>query len=183
MFFTFASSTHFNPRSREGSDVLSAPPGSDSGISIHAPAKGATQIADALKAVCAISIHAPAKGATRTAQGAGKGAEISIHAPAKGATRIRQRTGRIRAISIHAPAKGATPPRSTASRRASYFNPRSREGSDAWAAGRIYSADKFQSTLPRRERRSASALRFCSALNFNPRSREGSDGVYFAGSA
>ena len=34
------------------------------GISIHAPAKGATQLIRRCRAVRAISIHAPAKGAT-----------------------------------------------------------------------------------------------------------------------
>ncbi len=55
----------FNPRSREGSDI------NDAGdwkakyeISIHAPAKGATNSTTNITNNKTISIHAPAKGAT-----------------------------------------------------------------------------------------------------------------------
>ena len=34
---------HFNPRSREGSDIEAAEPARSTNISIHAPVKGATQ--------------------------------------------------------------------------------------------------------------------------------------------
>ena len=56
---------HFNPRSREGSDVdLLAVVGHVAAISIHAPAKGATASFATSLASSMISIHAPAKGAT-----------------------------------------------------------------------------------------------------------------------
>ena len=55
-------------------------------------------------------------------------------------------------ISIHAPVKGATSHGGVPSRLSTYFNPRSREGSD--------------NTSTRLEHQSP---------NFNPRSREGSD--------
>ena len=98
-------------------------------------------------------------------------------------------------ISIHAPAKGATIGALLIKKMPRYFNPRSREGSDigrylhtrqigisihAPAKGAtthilsVHRLELFQSTLPRRERRSAIALRN-SAADFNPRSREGSD--------
>ena len=57
---------YFNPRSREGSDII----GLDYvpfpiGISIHAPARGATVIPPLYaKGGYYISIHAPARGAT-----------------------------------------------------------------------------------------------------------------------
>ena len=56
---------HFNPRSREGSDLvrLSLCYGCI-GISIHAPAKGATRAHRGQTNNTTISIHAPAKGAT-----------------------------------------------------------------------------------------------------------------------
>ena len=56
---------HFNPRSREGSDEINGLLKDLFKISIHAPAKGATD-ADATPVADAktISIHAPAKGAT-----------------------------------------------------------------------------------------------------------------------
>ena len=56
-------------------------------ISIHAPAKGATEDGDRIEVISRISIHAPAKGATTEFFEVGEGEEISIHAPAKGATR------------------------------------------------------------------------------------------------
>ena len=56
---------------------------------------------------------------------------ISIHAPAKGAT-FRMAYGiNLFEISIHAPAKGATIFFARQSFIIFYFNPRSREGSDA----------------------------------------------------
>ena len=55
---------HFNPRSREGSDVDILRGLCYDGISIHAPAKGATESQDEIQRRIMISIHAPAKGAT-----------------------------------------------------------------------------------------------------------------------
>ena len=79
--------TYFNPRSREGSDAKEEGVEPESGISIHAPARGATGIGTAVKKSAAISIHAPARGATLAALLVYKAGEISIHAPARGATR------------------------------------------------------------------------------------------------
>ena len=124
--------TNFNPRTREGCDIVfdltsrckiifqSTHPRrvrrkglseglKDLQISIHAPAKGATNTSLMTSAYPLISIHAPAKGATkdwlhwqkimqnfnpRTREGCdkfsclakGNATNISIHAPAKGAT-------------------------------------------------------------------------------------------------
>ena len=110
--------------------------------------------------------------------------KISIHAPARGATSEFICNFSSDIISIHAPARGATPAPSLRMPRLSYFNPRSREGSDfasfhaffkpeisihapARGATRISftssDASTFQSTLPRGERpspvRSHSGLR------------------------
>ena len=102
-------STHFNPRSREGSDDCVKQYDRHESISIHAPAKGATVTPADGWVKGLISIHAPAKGATqhnssrlvpvhnfnpRSREGSdGTGCDcrvdgyvISIHAPAKGAT-------------------------------------------------------------------------------------------------
>ena len=81
--------------------------------------------------------------------------EISIHAPARGATRVTLSAVRRDKISIHAPARGATNLRCSNRTLISYFNPRSREGSDP---------------LP--------MASFPFDYHFNPRSREGSDGVF-----
>ena len=58
------------------------------------------------------------------------------------------------------------------------FNPRSREGSDLMYSLLCASWMKFQSTLPRRERRASPPARPC-GQNFNPRSREGSDQIAY----
>ena len=58
-----------------------------------------------------------------------------------------------------------------------YFNPRSREGSDATTAIRCTRGSVFQSTLPRRERRGKRDGKIRHGKNFNPRSREGSDKI------
>ena len=123
---------------------------------------------------------------------------LSIHAPAKGATMGRQCVLYITRISIHAPAKGATSHVVKISLSITYFNPRSREGSDLYNAGLTWRSAKFQSTLPRRERRrrlykhahyvqisihapakgatKTANFKLSQFIDFNPRSREGSDG-------
>ena len=78
---------------------------------------------------------------------------ISIHAPARGATSLeRTIKGQVQ-ISIHAPARGATGNAITLVQNGDDFNPRSREGSDIrmFVYSKIFY--KFQSTLPRGERR------------------------------
>ena len=55
------------------------------------------------------------------------------------------------------------------------FNPRSREGSDDGGFISMRIMCKFQSTLPRRERRHRLPVEQKQKLHFNPRSREGSD--------
>ena len=78
---------------------------------------------------------------------------ISIHAPAKGATGDEAASAKgYCGISIHAPAKGATELIMQSDWTVQYFNPRSREGSDATQDGAIMDL-----------------------ADFNPRSREGSD--------
>ena len=102
--------------------------------------------------------------------------QISIHAPAKGATYMQAFQQLYdRAISIHAPAKGATCSLCSIVRAVSYFNPRSREGSDLDFGSIAFQPQKFQSTLPRRERQVTTAPSTTSIRDFNPRSREGSD--------
>ena len=135
---------------RERPDVVT-PTVPSNNISIHAPAKGATEsrgelqlnrsnfnprsregsdgdLKELLKTI-EISIHAPAKGATYPKKENGSGQEISIHAPAKGATTARLTELLPLKISIHAPAKGAT-----------------------CLPELFQNKIRFQSTLPRRER-------------------------------
>ena len=55
----------FDPRPREGGDeMIAAPLPETPGVSIHAPAKGATSRATISTSWTCVSIHAPAKGAT-----------------------------------------------------------------------------------------------------------------------
>ena len=77
-----------------------------------------------------ISIHAPARGATDNTENCVVLLLISIHAPARGATIAKAVADYYGYISIHAPARGATPDGKRFSGRARYFNPRSRKGSD-----------------------------------------------------
>ena len=103
---------HFNPRTREGCDMISAAPEvAKVNISIHAPVKGATircrgrgprqnyfnprtregcdvDILAPLAWYSAIPIHAPVKGATCTSLWRHRPDLISIHAPVKGATTL-----------------------------------------------------------------------------------------------
>ena len=104
-------SQDFNPRSRKGSDAHKGNKKERlKGISIHAPARGATQQPgkksyghvyfnprsrkgsdfnpDAKLFFPTISIHAPARGATSNCFSQFSSISISIHAPARGATSV-----------------------------------------------------------------------------------------------
>ena len=143
-------------------------------ISIHAPAKGATESYDeAYKTSMSFQSTLPRRERPsweilsvrrryfnpRSREGSDPREEliasrciISIHAPAKGATYTAGKKVYTRLISIHAPAKGATT-----------------------GAQLLPFEVGFQSTLPRRERRTAVRRYRYTTGNFNPRSREGSD--------
>ena len=122
----------FNPRSHEGSDgrsSLSYISPSDFNPRSH---EGSDYPGRGQDLVRLISIHAPTKGATCGILLSLWPEVISIHAPTKGATMIEKLPEDKKRISIHAPTKGAT--------IYSNFN---------------LQHDRFQSTLPRRERRTA----------------------------
>ena len=142
---------YFNPRSREGSDALFSCFYTFLFISIHAPAKGATTGRWTADLQFDISIHAPAKGATPNGYG-------SVHKLSGFQSTLPRRE---RPVGLHHEGRGT------------YFNPRSREGSDlayfpaapdhpisihAPAKGatsiwmQMIKTGLFQSTLPRRER-------------------------------
>ena len=144
-------------------------------ISIHAPARGATDFANGTATITNISIHAPARGATQE-KSRGNPNYLQFQSPLpRGERRFYlvhfaevtefQSTlprgerpvqpvwsFRICVISIHAPARGATRQELLLCCSVQHFNPRSREGSDAVHRKEIWSFG-----------------------NFNPRSREGSD--------
>ena len=77
---------YFNPRSREGSDMMVTAGQKSIQISIRAPARGATSWDTNGEYICKISIRAPARGATHEASGRKGQVQISIRAPARGAT-------------------------------------------------------------------------------------------------
>ena len=106
-------------------------------ISIHAPAWGATANTTVLREVIQISIHAPAWGATASVGMKAHQIQISIHAPAWGATETLKVAAACHRISIHAPAWGATSPAFTSAPASTYFNPRSRMGSDRLHSDRL----------------------------------------------
>ena len=153
-FFRSRFSPNFNPRSREGSDVLWKATLISSGNFNPRSREGS----DAGREI--FYRHSNAHFNPRSREGSDfnhiiwchQFSCISIHAPAKGATPGFLIPLAVIQISIHAPAKGAT--RSSAILISFFtdFNPRSREGSDVVVSNWLsYQKD------------------------FNPRSREGSD--------
>ena len=121
---------YFNPRSREGSDVQHIIPLTLVDISIHAPAKGAT--------------------------------DLPWSAP-RPHSRFQSTLPRRERRAVATPGVWRT-----------YFNPRSREGSDDFQFAYIVRPNDFN---PRsREGSDRSGRSYNQSLNhFNPRSREGSD--------
>ena len=122
----------FNPRTRVGCDGGEDlhPRGGD-GVSIHAPAWGATlggvvEIPDQ-----AVSIHAPAWGATPAWQFS-CGILTGFNPRTRVGCDLRRKHGviHIQRVSIHAPAWGATRPSRPASTCCASFNPRTRVGCD-----------------------------------------------------
>ncbi len=159
-YFVFKYSD-FNPRSREGSDNLMwSHIAVGCSISIHAPAKGATQTISVATATQVISIHAPAKGATKDSGISATSSKFQSTLPRRerlnegfalnnlqsdfnprsreGSDKFAFPTNEDDIISIHAPAKGATIPPMTFTK---LIMP-------------------FQSTLPRRERHQKSHISF-----------------------
>ena len=166
----------FNPRSREGSDTSDDLYDKIMGVSIHAPAKGATKIrsksggsgfcfnprsregsdSDILIHLLETTSFNP-----RSREGSDvfyphslQSAQVSIHAPAKGATRLDSKD------EVHDEAFQSTLPR------------RERQ---ALIRREECLRLRFQSTLPRRERPGTTRNRINKTASFNPRSREGSD--------
>ena len=77
----------FNPRSREGSDVQAAEGNArQMGISIHAPAKGATSRRTRIRSNRKFQSTLPRRERPGIQKTLKRIREISIHAPAKGAT-------------------------------------------------------------------------------------------------
>ncbi len=76
----------FDPRPREGGDVVGVQRILADEVSIHAPARGATDGLHGCAERLQVSIHAPARGATFLPLDHHGLVRVSIHAPARGAT-------------------------------------------------------------------------------------------------
>ena len=160
----------FNPRARAGRDPDARLARLRGPVSIHAPARGATEGARPPPLCINVSIHAPARGATFLAGSSASSSSsfnpraragrdvlaqldvapvtVSIHAPARGATRHEDDSVQDSIVSIHAPARGATQVHNAISVYFKFQSTRPRGARPASEAGldRIL---KFQSTRPR----------------------------------
>jgi len=145
-------------------------------VSIHAPARGATQLRTNPVELVAVSIHAPARGATAASCDLGVVSHVSIHAPARGATNryfpiLKRRNcfnprtregcdggipGNLVApfrVSIHAPARGATPQPDSWRHPGAGFQSTHPRGVRRRHIVRVICVRLFQSTHPRGVRR------------------------------
>ena len=163
----------FNPRPRAGGDASPRPSNTHEGVSIHAPARGATYPRRTFKVTHKFQStpprggrpgpwrnprrrgefqSTPPRGGRQTdGQPRRRPVEVSIHAPARGATRLPGDRAPVVVVSIHAPARGAT-----------------------CAIRSVFRTSRFQSTPPRGGRPAQSDP--CSGPpGFNPRPRAGGD--------
>ena len=151
MFVFIHVAQHFNPRSREGSDVIDIKKEEDTIISIHAPARGATLYSCRYKRY-AINFNPRSR-------------EGSDHTPQSPVCIIWDFNPRSREGSD----RGACKYMDEVKKFQSTL-PRGERHMDEVKKNRLL---KFQSTLPRGERHIL--LSHPQKLYFNPRSREGSD--------
>ena len=174
--FRFPSSTYFNPRPRMGSDSFTITMPLDVvGISIHAPAWGATAAyGSVFPSVTNISIHAPAWGATPANSGI-PGIFTFQSTPPHGERPYSRDGSALNDLFQSTPPHGERPIEPAASRAALSISIHA----PAWGATRIvvvvpYFHIIFQSTPPHGER----PLRWGDRAHdhhFNPRPRMGSD--------
>ena len=149
-----------------------------------------------------VSIHAPARGATDESDNPHVDVHVSIHAPARGATDAPRALYRGRRSFNPRPRAGGDPRPGRALRPGHRFNPRPRAGGDTKDVGGSLSAIAFQSTPPRGGRlekaldihaaqvsihapaRGATfrpLLSPCFPVSFNPRPRAGGDKALLGG--
>ena len=117
------------------------------GISIHAPAKGATPDQVFTAAYEGHFNPRSREGSDSRRQPTDGIDNISIHAPAKGATRSRLSYTANSLFQSTLPRRERRPADRSCSSRLRYFNPRSREGSDPRKYMHMILRG-FQSTLP-----------------------------------
>ena len=122
---------NFNPRSRKGSDRYCSHRSASKIYFNPRSRKGSDEALDELNDSMKISIHAPAKGATLLVSNIRYSCLYFNPRSRKGSDALWIRRLPSTEISIHAPAKGAT-----------------------MKSGHVGVMERFQSTLPQRERRS-----------------------------
>ena len=120
----------FNPRTRVGCDRDNPQSVCRRGISIHAPAWGATIDFNPYSYQAVFQSTHPRGVRHFTISSISAGKDISIHAPAWGATKCMHIHFFVFGISIHAPAWGATKSRPKQALSNYHFNPRTRVGCD-----------------------------------------------------
>ena len=177
----------FNPRARGGRDAIMTPAKLDPrwfqstrprgarhvglktlartyGVSIHAPAGGATDLYKSSMPACSVSIHAPAGGATTSRRGLQPIRQTFQSTRPRGAR--RQIVGGLRKISlvsIHAPAGGATGISNVLIFQPMFQSTRPRGARHALKSD-IPSSFMFQSTRPRGARRIVDSFCVCALL-------------------
>ena len=174
---------YFNPRSREGSDPTAVFLLHFPSISIHAPARGATAGITATQnlsqdfnprsregsdTVCSPFVISSQYFNPRSREGSdlpswciwSMASIISIHAPARGATYSPHEIKERLQINFNPRSReGSDTIRSHFPSFCCHFNPRSREGSDRRSPCLFRTRSRFQSTLPRGERRNCADLK------------------------
>ena len=122
------------------------------GVSIHAPARGATGVRRQVERIGEVSIHAPARGATRRhALRAAHARCFNPRSRARSDVHCRRPWPPFDVFQSTLP-REERPARRMATPARRCFNPRSRARSDRRRANRVRSPQGFQSTLPREER-------------------------------
>ncbi len=142
---------YFNPRTREGCDLLITM--SSFGMLYFNPRtrEGCDRMMESWKKSLLKFQSTHPRGVRRGVSLSNKlNLYISIHAPARGATCNKFEYARGNTvISIHAPARGATSIENIGKGRLAYFNPRTREGCDLMQIKLLLTTKQFQSTHPR----------------------------------
>ncbi len=100
--------SHFNPRSREGSDISWSPTCRALVYFNPRSREGSDMVQVLPAAYFAISTHAPAKGATGAVQSNIHQEQFQPTLPRRERQDLRREQHRLHSISTHAPAKGAT---------------------------------------------------------------------------
>ncbi len=187
---------YFNPRSREGSD-RGERRGRQGGRDFNPCSReGSDGFVYSSARSLSFQSTLPRRERHDAALGNVKNPEFQSTLPRRERRRFAVACGRCAGISIHAPAKGATLAyvrvsteeqfQSTLPRRerqllqsrlscARYFNPRSREGSDAQPFQIIHPHFDISIHAPAKGATSSSIAKSVAMRHFNPRSREGSD--------